>query len=193
MTSPARTVILFGAPSLLLTLWQYWRSAAVCHDGSGWSTVLWGLQLLAFGLSLVAVRFQTPGAGTFPLIQLPFFVLYQLPFLAAFWLTREGPDRKGVGLAMTFSAVSAMYGLWSGGTLLFYYVRVGGLHPSQLIPLADIVATGAAAFFAFSLWRRGPETSNDMTILLGGILGSILYLGMVRFVFQFLVLRGLGG
>ncbi len=144
-------------------------------------------------LSLVAVRFQTPGASAFPLIQLPFFVLYQLPFLAAFWLTRAGPDRKGVGLAMTFSAVSTVYGLWSWGTLLFYYVQIGGLHPSQLISLADVVATGAAAFFAFRLWRRGPGSSSDIAILLGGIFGSMIYLGLVRFALQLLLMRGLGG
>jgi hypothetical protein len=56
MTSAVRTLILFGTPSLFLALWQYWRSAAVCYDGSGWSTVLWGLQLLMCGLPLVAVR-----------------------------------------------------------------------------------------------------------------------------------------
>ena len=33
MTSSARTLVLFGTPGLVLALWQYWRSAAVCYDG----------------------------------------------------------------------------------------------------------------------------------------------------------------
>lgn len=150
----------------------------------------------AIGLSflgLIAMRFQAPGQSAFPLSQLPIFVLYQLPFVAAFWLTRAGPERKGVGLAMTFSAVSVVYGLWSWGTLIFFYLRTNGLHPSQLISLADIAATGAAAFFAFQLWKRGPGTRHDIAILLGGIFGSMFYLGMVRIVLQFILLRGLLG
>jgi hypothetical protein len=144
-------------------------------------------------LSLIAIRFQTPGQGAFPLSQVPAFILYQLPFAAAFWLTRAGPDRKGIGLAMTFSAVSVLYGLWSWGALLFFYLRTDGFHPSLLISLADIAATGAAAFFAFQLWRRGPGTSYDIAILLGGIFGSMVYLGVVRFVVQLILMRGLGG
>jgi hypothetical protein len=56
MTSSARTLVLFGTPGLALTLWQYWRSAAVCYDGSATSTLFWGLQLLMCGLPLVVVR-----------------------------------------------------------------------------------------------------------------------------------------
>ncbi len=143
-------------------------------------------------LSLIAVRFQTPGQSMFPLSQLPTFVLHQLPFAAVFWLTREGPERKGVGLAMTFSAVSALYGLWSWGTLLLFYLPKDSFHPSMLISLADIVATGAAAFFAFRLWRRGPGTSYDIAILVGGVCGSMIYLGMARLVAQVILMRGLG-
>ncbi len=147
-------------------------------------------------LSMIAFRFQyqSQGQHTFPLLQLPVFVLHQLPFLVAFWLTREGPERKGVGLAMTFSAVSALYGLWSwGATLLLYSRMESGMQPSLLISLADIAATGAAAFFAFQLWRRGPGTGNDIAILIGGIFGSMIYLGLVRFVLQLILMRGLLG
>ena len=147
-------------------------------------------------LSLIAFRFQfqSQAQSTFPLIQLPIFVLHQLPFVAAFWLTREGPERKGVGLAMTFSAVSVVYGLWSWGATLLLYARMdSGAQPSTLISLADIAATGAAAFFAFQLWRRGPGTRHDIAILLGGIFGSMIYLGLVRFLLQLFLMRGLLG
>jgi hypothetical protein len=63
MTSSARTLVLFGTLGLVLMLWQYWRSAAVCYDGSGSSTLFWGLQLLMCGLPLVVVRSaHRPGA-----------------------------------------------------------------------------------------------------------------------------------
>ncbi|MGH9602317.1 MAG: hypothetical protein ACRD24_07990, partial [Terriglobales bacterium] len=152
----------------------------------------------SIGLSfvgIVAFRFQAPGqGGAMPLVLLPFFVLNQLPYLAVFWLTRDGPERKGVGLAMTFSSVAALYGLWSWGTALLLYMRMSmGVQPSGLISLADIAATAAAALFGFQLWRRGPETRNDVLILVGGVLGSIVYLAVVQGAQQFVLLRGLGG
>jgi FtsH-binding integral membrane protein len=144
-------------------------------------------------LGMIAFRFQTPGQGSLPLSQLPFFVLYQLPYVAVFWLTRAGPERKGVGLAMTFCAVSALYGVWSLGTLLLFYTRISGMQPSTLISLADIVATGAAAFFSLQLWRRGPESRNDVAILIAGVLGSIVYLAVVQTLHRFVLMRGLLG
>ncbi len=146
-------------------------------------------------LALVSFRFQAHGqGGPMPLLLLPFFVLNQVPYLLVFWLTRDGPERKGVGLALTFSTVAALYGLWSWGTALFLYARMSmGMQPSVLISLADIAATAAAAFFALQLWRRGPETRDDVLILVGGVLGSIIYLAVVQGVQQFVVLRGLGG
>ncbi|MGH9603102.1 MAG: hypothetical protein ACRD24_12020 [Terriglobales bacterium] len=142
-------------------------------------------------LGIVAFRFQAQGqGGPMPLTLLPFFVLNQVPYLLVFWLTREGPERKGVGLAMTFSSVAALHGLWSWGTVLLFYTR---MQPSTLISLADIAATAAAAFFALQLWRRGPETRNDVLILVGGVLGSIVYLAVVQGAQQFVLLRGLGG
>lgn len=147
-------------------------------------------------LSMIAFRFQyqSQGQHTLPLIQVPIFALHQLPFLAAFWLTRAGPERKGVGLAMTFSAVSVLYGLWSWGATLLLYARMeSGMQPGILISLADLVATGAAAFFAFQLWRRGPGTRDDIAILIGGTFGSMVYLGLVRFVLQLFLMRGLLG
>lgn len=148
-------------------------------------------------LALVAYRFQAREAGGgMPLSMLPFFVLYQIPFLIVFWLTREGPERKGIGLALTFSGVSVLYGLWSWGNTLLMYSRMGmggGVQPSLLISLADIVTTGAAAFFAFQLWRRGPDTRDDVLILVGGALGSMFYLAIVQGLQNFVILRGLGG
>ncbi|MGH9532579.1 MAG: hypothetical protein ACRD2Q_09310 [Terriglobales bacterium] len=146
-------------------------------------------------LAIVSFRFQAQGqGGPMPLVLLPFFVLNQLPYLLVFWLTRDGPERKGVGLAMTFSSVAAVYGLWSWGTALFLYMKMSmGVQPSVLISLLDIAATAAAAFFAFQLWRRGPETRNDVLILVGGVLGSIVYLAVVLGVQRFVLLRGLGG
>jgi hypothetical protein len=148
-------------------------------------------------LAIVAFRFQARDAGAgMPMSMLPFFVLYQVPFLIAFWLTREGPERKGIGLAMTFSAVSTLHGLWSWGSLLLMYSRMGtggGMQPSTLISLADIVATGAAAFLALQLWRRGPETRDDIVILVCGVLGSIFFLAIVQGLQHFVIMRGLGG
>lgn len=149
-----------------------------------------GLSLLA----MVALRLQAQGRGGPPLSQLPFFVLYQLPFVAAFWLTRRGPERKGIGLAMTFCAVSALYSVWSLGTLLMFYMRANsGFQPYTLISLADIVATGAGAYFAFELWQGGPKSRDDAAVLVGGVVGSILYLAGMQFAHRYVLMRGLGG
>jgi len=148
-------------------------------------------------LAIIAFRFQGQGqgqGGPMPLIMLPFFVLFQIPYLIVFWLTRDGPERKGVGLALTFCGVSVLYSVWSWGASVLLYMRMSlGAQPSLLISLADIAATAAAAFFAFQLWRRGPDTRDDIVILVVGVLGSIIYLAVVQGVQQFVILRGLMG
>ena len=46
-----------------LDLWQCLRTATACHDGSGWSTVLWTVQFATLALPLVAAhRLGRPAA-----------------------------------------------------------------------------------------------------------------------------------
>ncbi|HXE89447.1 MAG TPA: hypothetical protein VNK82_00635 [Terriglobales bacterium] len=108
------------------------------------------------------------------------FVLYQLPYGAVLWLTREQPERKGVALALAFSVVSVLYSLWTWGTLLLVW-RQAGLYAGQIASLIDLVATGAAAYFAWQLWRRDRRSADETASLILWFIGSAVYLAIVHF------------
>ena len=51
-----RTAVVFVVLWAPLALWQCFRAATVCHDGSGWSTVLWTVQFATLAMPLFATR-----------------------------------------------------------------------------------------------------------------------------------------
>jgi hypothetical protein len=58
-----RTAVVFLILWVPLASWQCLRTAAACHDGSGWSTVLWTVQFATLTLPLVAAhRLGRPAA-----------------------------------------------------------------------------------------------------------------------------------
>lgn len=126
---------------------------------------------------------------------LPYFLFSQLPYGAVFWLTRAGPDRKGVGLALAFSAAALLQGLWLWGNLLALSAQLSRRLSVPLIFMADVVAAAAVMFFAYRLWRHGPGSRHDAAILLAGILGWMAYQFVLHFALPYLLftLRLLGG
>jgi len=62
-----RTAVVFMMLWVPLALWQWIRTAGICHDGSGWSTVLWGLQLAMLAAPVAALRsLSRPAVGALP-------------------------------------------------------------------------------------------------------------------------------
>jgi hypothetical protein len=58
-----RTAVVFLILWVPLALWQCLRTATTCHDGSGWSTVLWTVQFASLALPLFAAhRLGRPAA-----------------------------------------------------------------------------------------------------------------------------------
>jgi hypothetical protein len=51
-----RPVVVFMMLWVPLALWQCVRTASICHDGSGGSTLLWGLQLAMLAAPLAVLR-----------------------------------------------------------------------------------------------------------------------------------------
>jgi hypothetical protein len=51
-----RTAVIFVILWAPLALWQCLRAATVCHDGSGWSAVLWTVQFATLALPLLAAH-----------------------------------------------------------------------------------------------------------------------------------------
>ncbi|HSA92100.1 MAG TPA: hypothetical protein VLE48_03745 [Terriglobales bacterium] len=142
-----------------------------------------GISIGVSFLGIVITRMQ-PG---YPVKLLPVmivsFVLYQLPYGAVLWLTREQPERKGVALALAYSAVSVVHSLWVWGTLLLY-AGISTRDPSRLAALVDIVATGAAAYFAWQLWRRDRRAVNEAATLVLWFIASAVYLAIAHFAQQ---------
>lgn len=58
-----RTAVVFLLLWVPLALWQCLRTVTACHNGSGWSTVLWTVQFATLALPLVAAhRLGRPAA-----------------------------------------------------------------------------------------------------------------------------------
>ena len=142
-----------------------------------------GISIGVSFLGIVLGRMEPGYPAKLVPVSILFFLLYQLPYGAVLWLTREQPARKGVGLALAFSAVSVLWSLWTWGTLLLY-LRHAPLLPGQIASLIDLIATGAAGYFAWQLWRLDKHAGDEAATLVLWFIGSAVYLTIVDFAQQ---------
>lgn len=155
------------------------------NDAAGSMNLLQALRLAmvaSIGLSFLTLADSTahkPGS-LLPGLLLH-VLLFKLPYVAVFWLTRAGPDRKGVALALSFGVVSFLHSLGSDTIGLLYALRLSSLQVRYLMFMPEVLATGAVAYIAIRLWRRGPRSPHDVAFVIAGILGSICYLTVVYF------------
>jgi hypothetical protein len=142
-----------------------------------------GISIGVSFLGIVLARMQPGYPAKLVPVMMVAFVLYQLPYGAVLWLTREQPERKGVALALAFSAVSVLYALWTWGALMLAW-RQAGVLSSQIASLIDLIATGAAGYFAWQLWRQDRRGADAAATLVLWCIGSAVYLATVHFAQQ---------